>query len=75
MQVSTDDAVVMYARACRAWYGKRAARVAKARAQELRKRGDASGVAAWTKVAEEVSRLQKHADRPERHSDAGAKLY
>jgi hypothetical protein len=72
MQVNTDDAIVIYARACRAWYGMRATRVAKTRAQELRKRGDTSGFEAWSKVAEEVSRLQKSVGR---RRNAGAKLY
>ena len=75
MQVSIDDAAVIYARACRAWYGARAVRVAKSRAQELRKRGDRSGVVAWTKVAEALSRLQKYSGSPDSHRDAGAKLY
>jgi hypothetical protein len=46
----------MYARACRAWYGSRAAKVARAEVQKLRKRGDLSGVEVWTKLAKELER-------------------
>jgi hypothetical protein len=56
MHVGIDDAVSMYARACRAWYGSRAAKVARAEIQKLRKRGDWSGVEVWTKLAKELER-------------------
>jgi len=54
MNIGIDDAVSMYARACRAWYGPRAAKVARAEIQKLRKRGDLSGVEVWTKLAQEL---------------------
>lgn len=56
MDVGIDDAVSMYARACRAWYGPRAAKVARAEIQKLRKRGDWSGVEVWTQLAKELER-------------------
>jgi hypothetical protein len=56
MNIGIDDAVSMYARACRAWYGSRAAKVARAEIQKLRKRGDWSGVVVWTKLAKELER-------------------
>jgi hypothetical protein len=56
MHIGIDDAVSMYARACRAWYGPRAARVARAEIQKLSKRGDRSGVEVWTKLAKELER-------------------
>jgi hypothetical protein len=56
MYIGIDDAVSMYARACRAWYGPRAAKVARAEVQKLRKRGDLSGVEVWTKLANELER-------------------
>jgi hypothetical protein len=73
MQVSQDE-IVMYARACRAWYGRRASRVAMSQAEHLRRRGDMSGVDAWTKVATEVTRLQSGSDRARRRNAAG-RLY
>jgi|EndMetStandDraft_5_1072996.scaffolds.fasta_scaffold602133_2 hypothetical protein len=54
MHIGIDDAVSMYARACRAWYGPRAAKVARAEIQKLRKRGDWSGVEVWTKLAQQL---------------------
>jgi hypothetical protein len=57
MQASLDDATAIYARACRAWYGKRAPRIVKTRIEELRRAGDFKGVEAWTQVADKLSRL------------------
>ena len=54
MHIDIDDAESMYARVCRAWYGPRAAKVARAEIQKLRKRGDWSGVEVWTKLAKEL---------------------
>ena len=56
MHIGIDEAVSMYARACRAWYGRRAAKVARAEIQKLRRRGDSSGVEVWTKLAKELKR-------------------
>jgi hypothetical protein len=51
MRLTTEDASYMYARACRKWYGKGAWKIVKKQIRDLQKRGDASGVHAWTKVA------------------------
>ena len=59
MQVSSDDAAMMYARACRAWYGRRALRVVTSKMRELQQRGDAGGAAAWAKVAIVLSQTKK----------------
>ena len=56
MQVTIEDAAVMYARACRAWYGPRAARIVKGKIEELRRAGDEDGVKAWSQVADQLSR-------------------
>jgi len=73
MHVSHDDAAVIYARACRAWYGKRALRVVTSKVQELQRRGDAGGVVAWARVAVVLSHTKKsHHDR---HDGALGKLY
>jgi hypothetical protein len=63
MQASLDDATAIYARACRAWYGKRAPRIVKTRIEELRRAGDVKGVEAWTQVADKLSRLQSQKTR------------
>jgi hypothetical protein len=51
------DAAIMYARACRAWYGRRAPRVVQAKIAQLRRNGDHEGVEAWSEVARQLSRM------------------
>jgi hypothetical protein len=63
MHVTIDDAAAIYARACRAWYGKRAMRIVKDRARQLAKRGDAKGVAAWTKSRSTLSALERSPEK------------
>jgi hypothetical protein len=58
MYASPEDSAAIYARACRAWYGKRAPRVVKKRIEELKRAGDAKGVEAWTQVADKLTVLQ-----------------
>jgi hypothetical protein len=55
MEFTIEDAAVMYARACRAWYGRRAPRIVKDRIEELRRAGD---VRAWSQVAHQLEQLQ-----------------
>jgi hypothetical protein len=57
MYVNKEEAAFIYARACRAWYGKGAMRVVKRRIEELRRAGDDEGVNAWTQVAGKLSEL------------------
>jgi hypothetical protein len=59
MHVSSDDAAIIYARACRAWYGRRALSVVTSKMAELEQRGDAGGAAAWAKVALVLSQTKK----------------
>ncbi len=62
MGITTDDAVVMFARYCRARFGKAARRQVRAKAKALRRRGDVAGERVWTRVAEEIER--KPGSRP-----------
>jgi hypothetical protein len=55
MNITGEDAAAMYARACRAWYGPKAARVVRDKIQELRWADDYSGVVAWSQVAEKLA--------------------
>jgi transcriptional regulator with XRE-family HTH domain len=64
MYVSDECAAVIYGRAWRAWYGKRAAHVVKKRIEELRRTGDIKGVAAWSQVADKLSQLDSAWRRP-----------
>ena len=57
MRVENSDAAAMYARACRAWYGKRALKVVNDQIRHLQKRGDHKGVVIWGEVATQLSLL------------------
>lgn len=56
MQIELDDAIEIYARACRKWYGGRAKHMALKRAKELRQKGDHNGGEVWEKLAVEIER-------------------
>jgi hypothetical protein len=57
MKITGDEAAQMYARACRAWYGPRAEGIVRKKIKQLERKGDQSGVVAWTAVARELSRM------------------
>ena len=73
LQISRSEAALIYARACRAWYGTRALAVAKDKVHQLKRRGDAAGVDIWTKVAGHIAEL----NRKPHHlvAEARGKLY
>jgi hypothetical protein len=73
MEMSSHDAAVIYARACRAWYGKRAVRVVSEQVRKMKRRGDADGLAIWSKVAERLTELDAVNQRP--HEELDGKLY
>jgi hypothetical protein len=54
IEVTERQAASMYARACRAWYGRRAPRVVKDTIRQLHAKNDAAGVRMWSLVAEEL---------------------
>ncbi len=51
-EVTEREAATMYARACAAWYGRRALSIIKETIKHLRSKNDESGVRIWTLVAE-----------------------
>jgi hypothetical protein len=57
MRITHDEAAEMYARACRAWYGPRAKGIVRKTIKQLERNGDRAGVAAWTAVARQLSRM------------------
>ena len=59
MEFTREHAAIMYARACRAWYGLRAHRVVKKRIEELTRAGDHDGVRAWSEVADQLTKLAR----------------
>ena len=56
MWITQDEAVVMFARYCRARFGKTASQQVRAKATALKKRGDIEGHAIWNKVADEIDK-------------------
>jgi hypothetical protein len=57
MKVTKEDAAIMYARACRAWYGRRAPRIVRNKIAQLQSKGDHGGVDAWSEAAKQLSRM------------------
>ena len=45
----------MYAKACQAWYGDGARKIALRRARELQVKGDAQGVEVWERLVAETA--------------------
>jgi hypothetical protein len=54
MWIALPEAVTMYARFCRARYGMVASKMVRAKARELRLKGDFQGHKIWTDVAREI---------------------
>jgi hypothetical protein len=54
MWVTTDQAIDIYARYCKARYGGHATTVTRERARELRQRGDIEGERIWNAVTRAV---------------------
>ena len=57
--LTEDDAALMYARACRAWYGRRAQNIAKRTIKQLEHAHDEPGVRIWTRIADHLKQLVK----------------
>lgn len=72
MEVRTSEAAAMYARACIAWYGTKAAHIARDSIRRAETRGDASGVEMWKEIATLISGLNA---RHHRRAAAHGKLY
>jgi hypothetical protein len=62
MKISIDDAAAIYARMCHARYGARAGRVVRDKIRQLQKRGDASGIDAWSRVAGQLAKVKPDTD-------------
>jgi len=54
MWITTEQAIDIYARYCKARFGARATRLARARVAELRKSGDVEGERIWNEVSRRV---------------------
>jgi hypothetical protein len=70
MRVTEQQAASMYARACRAWYGRRATKVVGDTLKRLRAANDKSGVRVWMMIAEALPDARaQHTDGRPRHFD------
>jgi hypothetical protein len=65
MLITSDQAVVMFARYCRARFGKAATKQVRAKAKALQRCGDTEGHDLWNKVADEIEKgVKPRARRP-----------
>jgi hypothetical protein len=71
MRITSDEVAVIYARACVAWYGRRASKVIADRIREMKRNGDTSGVKAWSQVAAKLP----PEGRPNRKHHLNGRLY
>ena len=60
---TVDDAVYIYARACRAWYGRKASDLAREKVAQFKTQGDQHGAFVWEKVENELEGLDRNPDR------------
>lgn len=64
MNVTLDEAITIYAKAMRWWFGDRAETEAIERSQQLRGVGDEDGERVWLRVAASVNAIKaRHPDR------------
>jgi hypothetical protein len=61
MFVTEEEAATIYAKACRSWYGARAASVVHSQVKKLMAKGDGKGVKAWQQVARALESLSAEA--------------
>ncbi len=59
MNVTPDEAVRIYARASRAWFGSKARRRTQERIDELRRAGDQEGVRVWKAVKRHIKEIER----------------
>ena len=58
MLITLDQSVAMFARYCKARFGRKAAKQVKAKARALRERGDTEGHDVWNRVADEIEKIR-----------------
>jgi len=64
MWITTDQAIDIYARYCKARFGMRATKLARARVAELRQSGDVEGEKIWNEVTRRVEEQSRPAHTP-----------
>jgi hypothetical protein len=61
MFITEEEVATIYAKACRSWYGVRAASVVHSQVKKLMAKGDGKGVKAWQQVARALDSLSVEA--------------
>jgi len=64
MWITTDQAIDIYARYCKARFGARATKMTRARVAELRQSGDVEGERIWSEVSRRVEEQPCLAQEP-----------
>jgi hypothetical protein len=64
MWITTDQAIDIYARYCKARFGARATKLTRARVAELRQSGDVEGERIWSEVSRRVEEQTLPAQTP-----------
>ena len=64
MWITTDQAIDIYARYCKARFGARATKLTRARVAELRQSGDVEGERIWNEVSRRVEEQPRLAQEP-----------
>ena len=59
MWISRHEAVAIFARYCRARFGRSSSLHVRARAQALKRRGDIEGHQVWDRVADEIEKQEQ----------------
>jgi hypothetical protein len=72
MQLSEEEIAVIYARACRAWYGRRALRIVRDQVKKMNSVGDVTGFKVWKRIETE---LHKTVSRRHTAASENGKLY
>jgi hypothetical protein len=60
MQIDLNEAVKIYAKMCRARYGRAAAKVVREQRARLRAKGDLQGVKVWERLDAEIQQARGH---------------
>jgi hypothetical protein len=64
MHIDLNEAITIYAKACKSRFGRRARKKVLETAQTLRAQGDADGASVWERVAGELDRPSSHPKHP-----------
>ena len=64
MHIDLNEAITIYAKACKSRFGRRAHKKVMETAQTLRQRGDLQGASVWERVASELDQIRSRPKHP-----------